>query len=621
MLVMDNTGSFRMYASGGQRLATGKSTGPGTYSGASASASASASTSPPAITSELFDKCRGGVCSLGFQDMAIATGYSDGSVCLSSITAGHTIRPEAILRLDETLLAAANPSFASSTTTASTSSASTSLSPLVLAPSTAATPGTPVTTATRARSGSTGSALSAPPGVAIAHTLASFVPESGGLLVGRRLLRPSLYLTQAGPLSLHAAHSGELIRLFVPSAPAPGTLELPGWLQPSPSALAHLSAAAAVVGYTSGVCRVWDVRVSRQVLLFAPGIASSGTGGGGIGGGVLEGGLLDIAEARSTVHCIATSGNVIAEAREAGSLAPQHSPAGPAPLDATLQPLSNPFVRLWDARRTDRPFHTIDLGGHALHRITGLTLDPEKGLLITHQHVARPYQDALELTNTQDRSLLLDALHPGSSFESDHHELLEQLEQARARDRERLGPDGTGETNPANELPRALRERFLDFGVSEDSDSWDEAFLPPVEEDPAALVRALPLPLSLAIGTTGSRNYSAQAPRAREFFRSAYTPASRSSISTALIPDYAWPVQHRPRKYKNKALSDFGGPSGRTALPTPGDSIWGLSMWHPHTFSHTGWVPLPSASCLAYERGMLAVGGTQGFQYWHTSPV
>jgi hypothetical protein len=55
--------------------------------------------------------------------------------------------------------------------------------------------------------------------------------------------------------------------------------------------------------------------------------------------------------------------------------------------------------------------------------------------------------------------------------------------------------------------------------------------------------------------------------------------------------------------------------------PAAPATLTGISVWHPHTLTQVGFVPLASATalCADQDQAMMAVGGEQTLTYWHTS--
>ena len=42
----------------------------------------------------------------------------------------------------------------------------------------------------------------------------------------------------------------------------------------------------------------------------------------------------------------------------------------------------------------------------------------------------------------------------------------------------------------------------------------------------------------------------------------------------------------------------------------PPELMWAMSTWHPSSLAMAGWLPLPSATCLAADSSVLGIGGT-----------
>jgi len=564
LAVLDRSGALRVYGADGGRVAAGRASGlAGSSSsgggGGGGNGSGGGGGGGGAAAAADAGRCCSHVCSLAFCDTALVTGHPDGSVIVSQLGQGQSIRPSTVVRFDD------------------------------------------------GEASSSGRRSAAP----AAHSTVALLDHSSSVLCGRRLLRGDAAPFAAGPLSLHCAESGEQQRLLRPGGGRGGAGA--GAVVPSsPSCIRALGDSApflAAVGYTCGLVRLWDLRAAREAAVLS----------------LWGGGAPTPDDAGCAVTHIAVEGHTLVDARAC----PLAAPAEMAPEGGAPQSLSSPWVRLWDTRRCALPVGRLDLGGHALRAVTGLHVGAQ-AVLVTHAHVFRPSAiAALRLGFAQP----LPRRGGGRARRAPHGHW-----DAAGRPRG-LGGPSPPVWPPQNDAPRLWHL----LGLASEGEAGQLA--------------------GIGGGTPAS-------PPAPSSSLSLLPPApARSSVDTSQVPEYAWPPGHAPGAHDGAAWPPgphFHAPQRRgrapplascsvgcTELPRGGGGVrkgsvgetsdaprswegseveegdgdvesdeedggggpppelmWAMSTWHPSSLAMAGWLPLPSATCLAADSSVLGIGGT-----------
>lgn len=560
LAVIDRSGALRVYGADGSRIAAGRASGLAGSGGGGGDAG----------------RCCSHVCSLAFCDTALVTGHPDGSVIVSQLGQGQSIRPGTVVRFE----------------------------------------------VGEAGGGGGGRRSAAP----AAHTTVALLDHSSSVLCGRRLLRGDAAPPATALLSLHCAESGVQQRLLRPGGAlrgggsggggAPAHADAP---PSSPTCLRALGESApflAAVGYSCGLVRLWDVRAARAASVFAlwgPGVPA--------GAPVPD-------DAGCAVTHISLAGHTLVEARTC-PLGADYAAEGGAPLA-----LSSPWVRAWDTRRAALPVGRLDLGGHALRAVTGLHLGAQ-ALLVTHAHVFQPSPVA---------ALRLGAAPPARGGDDGG---------GRARRAPQGHWDAAGRARGLGGPPQPVRAPRADAPRL-----WHLMAL--ASEGEAGQL----------VGGTGAAPEAAPTALSPSPPPAPARPPPRSSVDPSQVPEYAWPDGHAPdgrdggawpppphlhapqRRgrappaascglgctelpwgggWGARSSEEAGSPLGEEGnggedgaqgggggnvddndddeLPPPPE-LWAMSSWHPTTLAMVGWLPLPSANCLAADGGVLGIGGT-----------
>lgn len=663
LAVLDRTGALRVYASDGSRLAAGRCTGLSGGASSKGSSGGGVGGDDPRDVA----RCCASVCSMDFHGYTIATGHPDGSVIISELSEnGHSVRAKRSIKYDESVL---------SLTSASTSTA-------VVGSSIGMGAGLG-----RSASGSSGRASSS--FSSASHTTVAFADEGNAVLVGRRPLRARALLQGSVPVVLYSLDKDEAIRSLVPRASS-SLSSLGGYdgsgIPSHPSSLRVSGPFTAIVGYTDGCMRLWDLRTYnevRTIRLTRDPVRRRGFATAAVpSSSSADSSYPD--DADSAIEHIAFREGQLLEARAASMAS-----TGIADPDAHLVPLSSSIVRAWDLRASaSMPFHTIDLGRDAIRVVTGLHFDQDK-VMVSHAHVYRrapgEFDPALLRQHGGGDGGAADG-DAGLRFHWNHRD------RNRAAGRDGNGdPGGRGLAQGRNDgeainrrgdrVDRRVQRRGLRFAAGGDvdeeldepeadgnamhggddggSDEEEE-----VEDGDNADARA---------GLHNGRRLRAPPVELGRL----YDRMAGSDIDRSLIPEYAWPVTHGPvvdgtvwppsssmaaspmprqrRRDENgddedhddddsdrssdsdgdadehndggAARPDQRRPAMAFHVPRPGAHVpqrpataemWGVSVWHPHTLGHAGWVPMAHAACMASDGPILAVGGEHGFSYWHT---
>lgn len=440
-------------------------------------------------------------------------------------------------------------------------------------------------------------------------------------------------------LAVHAAESGSLVRAF--SLPLSEHTGLPS----APTALQVVDTHTALVGFSDGVMRIFDLRSGGVAMLLrlskdsvrrwrsgnrSATASAYGASAGGAnalpqagGASVTSASFLDEELLHgSWIHPDAshTPGDTT-RAAAAGSLlhdlpvdadcAIEHlhkqpgrfevvesrvSPLSPLPgtPEALFSPLSSPFVRLWDLRMSaSSPFHVLDLGPRSLRAIAGLGYDEDR-LVVASQHLYQPRR-------AEDRAAEIARVGAGGGAPTAFH--WNVRDRARAAAAAAAGAT-TGGTDAAGvgDAGGQGRATGASGGAGAGCAMWRDV----VESD--LPVDALPRYMwPVGHAPPLSRHTGDTAPVAAGLAVATTTGNSHAPAAGAVGATHTDNDDEEDRSpFARAARRQFAEFST-------------LSVWHPHALSLCAAVPLQSATALCMSRSLLAVGTDYGALYFNTT--
>ena len=458
------------------------------------------------------------------------------------------------------------------------------------------------------------------------HTLVTLLEHGSQLLVARDAAqlapmgRPAAAASAPPPpaLVLHSLDTQDVVRVLLdqptggggPSGGAASALLFDP--PPAPTSLTPLGPSAVVVGYSTGLLRVWDVRTAGGPVMSA----QAHTGGGGGGGG---------ATADWPVQHLSAHGPCVLESR--------HSHRGG---------VAGPLVRAWDLRAsTSEPFHAIDLGATALRRIAGLYADGSR-VLIAHSHAPllsrararyerRAQRGAHFHWNAPARAAArrrgaaaVGAVGGGGVAEDDRAGDPAALAAAVGARAPGGGVDGARATDDDPHVPDSLWEQLhyrshVDVRLVPDY-AWSPRDGPPPPAQRAAAESARWGGAAagrrgvggggVGGGGVGGGGGSGAAQPVAGVARSHHRGGGGGDGSEGDGPGVEDDDEEEEEEEQEEEPR---------VVAAHGREMHGLSVWHPHTLHMAAWVPLPSALALAAGAGTLAVGTDAGVVLWHTT--